>query len=165
MTLAEYESINWKYMRKTRKIVFALPVFMLVIFGMNTCNSVAGINQNAESNITGSVLSLAILALFLGFLYYSIRRGFKKNYLNTPALAEGCTYTLTEESITMEGNSISSKQPWSTSFKQAVKIDKWMVLSSSGTTAYFLDTEKLVAPASISDMEETLKRKGVALKD
>ena len=152
MTLAEYESINWKYLRKTRKLWFVLPVFMLSIFSLNTCNVLISSNPEDKSNVTGSLSSLIVLLLFLGFLYYSFIRGFKKNYLNTPALAEGLTYTLSDEAIETQGLSTNSKQPWPASFKQAVKIGKWILLASSGTTAYFLDTEKLIQPFSVTDI-------------
>lgn len=161
MSLAEYESINWKYLRKTRKWWFIFPVFMLLIFVMNACSSFTSDNPEMYSNLSGSMWSLAMMLLFFGFLYYSFVRGFKKNYYNTPALAEGLTYMLSEESIITEGESTNSRQPWSSSFKQVVKIGKWMLLSSSGTTAYFLDTEKLIAPATLADVQELLRTKGV----
>ena len=165
LTLQEFTSLNWKYLRKTRKSWFIIPTFLLVVFSINSCNILVGTNGYEESKISDAFWPLGIFLLFFGFLYYSFVKESKKSYFSTPALAEGLAHTLSEESITIHGNSMNGIQGWAVSFKQAVKIGKWILLSSSGTTAYFLDTEKLVAPATITDVGELLLRKGIKLKE
>jgi len=164
LTLGEFISINWKYLRKTRKSWLIIPVFLLLAFSVNSCNILVGTRGYENHKISDALLPLCFYFLFFGFMYYSFIKSFKKNYFNNPALAEGLTYTLSDELITVHGSLLNGTQPWSVSFKEAVKIDKWILLSSSGSTAYFLAIEKLVAPATISDVKDLFQRKGVKMK-
>ena len=97
-------------------------------------------------------------------MYFGLNNGFKKNYINTPALAEGLIYAISDEQITIDGVSMKATLPWPTSFKSATQIGKWLLLFSSSTSAYFLNTEKLVEPATISDVNALFIRKGIKLK-
>lgn len=166
MTLTEFSSINWLMLRNKMGYMIVFPIIVLLSFVVTTCNMIAGTNSNesAYPKDLESILTILGAVLFVGFIYYSYRKAIKKNYLNTPALSEGLSYTLTDELIETHSSTINGSQPWAASFKTANKVGKWILLPSSGNAFYFLDTEKIVAPSTISDVEELFKRKNVKLK-
>lgn len=47
--------------------------------------------------------------------------------------------------------------------KKAVRINRWILLSSSGAAAYYLDTTQIIAPATVTDIEQMFQRKGVKM--
>lgn len=162
MTLAEYKSLNWAYIRKTRKSVFLLPIFFLLIIIVNIT---VGITFPRASNYEPKNMAFfgLFFILFVFLLFSRFNTAFKKNYANTPALVDGLTITLSEQSIAIHSLLINGEQPWPASFKRAVKIDKWIILSSGPTTAYFLNTEKIESPATLTDLAALLQHKGVKL--
>lgn len=165
LTLDEFISINWKYLRKSRKSWFVIPIFLLIVFTINSCNIIVGTRGFENARTSDAFLPIGLYALFFGFLYYTFVKGFKKNYFNTPDLLDGLSYTLSNDSISVQGNIVNSIQPWPVSFKRAIKIGKWILLSSSGTAAYFLNIEKLAAPATLTDVKELLQSKGIQLEE
>jgi len=160
LTLAEFTSINWKYLRKIRKIIFVLPVVMLIPFVSSISYLFAGGDGKFDRNALW--MPLVILAFYI-FTYYSYVKAFKKNYDNTPALSDGLTYTLSDDSIIMQGNAVNSVLPWPATFKKAVRINRWILLSSSGAAAYYLDTTQIITPATVTDIEQMFQRKGVKM--
>ncbi|MBD2722460.1 hypothetical protein [Hymenobacter armeniacus] len=166
MTLAEFSSINWLMLRKKIGYLIIFPIIVLLSFVVTTCNMVVGMKSDDTTYPMDSESIMTMLggALFVGFIYYSYRKAIKKNYLNTPALSEGLNYTLTEELIQTQSSTINGSQPWAASFKTANKVGKWILLPSSGNAFFFLDTEKILPPSTMSDVEELFNRKGVKLK-
>jgi hypothetical protein len=161
MTLAEFKALNWAHLRKARKRLLVAPLLGIAIVAVNL-----SLDAKYKAQSIGLFTGLAIIAgifLLYGALIFSINKSIKKSYLNTPALADGMTITLSENSISMHSHSINGEQPWPVSYKLAIKIKNWVIMSSGPASAYFLDTEQIAAPAMITDLEALFQRKEVKL--
>lgn len=88
LTVAEFSSLNWKYLRKTRKIIFVLPVVLLTLFVFVIASYLIGGDRNKGFD-TSSLWPPIGMLIFFGSMYYSYIKGFKKNYYNTPLYRKG----------------------------------------------------------------------------
>jgi hypothetical protein len=164
LSLEDYSRINRRVILKTRWWYLCLLFLMIIIISGN--NFLTNLSSH-ENRFEASDLIILLLpfAIITGSMYFSYKRLFKKNYMNTPALAEGAIYTLSDSTISMISESTNVSQPWPISFKKALLIDHWIVLYASATTAYFLDLNTLVSPAALSDVKILLQQKGILLKE
>jgi hypothetical protein len=163
MSLSQFKSLNWAHLRKVRKRLFVAPLFGILILAINL--SVDAKYKSQSIDLTTGISILAFAFLIYGFFFFNINKTINKNYLNTSALADGMTVTLTETSISLHSKLVNSEHPWPVSYKQAIRIKNWVILSSGPASAYFLDTEKIISPATITDLEALLQHKGIKIKN
>ena len=71
------------------------------------------------------------------------------------------TITLTEDSIRLHSRTVNSENPWPTSYKKAINLENWVVLSSGSASAYFLDLTKLQSPSTVAGMQALFQRKRI----
>jgi hypothetical protein len=161
LTFEEYKALNWRYLWKTRKLTFLIPLLMGGFLLLNTVGEISRGNQ--EASPISFIYPLLFPGLLGSLLWFSFTRAFKKNYFNTPALSEGLTYSFSNESVSATGPSLSMEQPWPLTFKKAFHIGKWILLSSSANAAYFLDTEKIASPATLEDFKALMQKKEITL--
>jgi hypothetical protein len=160
LSLQEYSAINWKIVWKTRWQRF---IFILLVPAIIFVSALR--NPAPRLPIYLQLLPAIIMPVALAiWIYLPFRKQFKLNYQNFPAFAEGATHTLTESDVYLVSTSTLSKQPWAPFYKKALLIDQWIVLYASATTGYFLDLRKLVAPATLADVEALFQSKGITLK-
>jgi hypothetical protein len=159
MSLAEFKTLNWAHLRKVRKRIFAYPFLFIAVLAINFYTQIT--EKPLQTNSFTWFLILTCICLFCGLLVFNINKNIKKNYLNTPILAEGMTVTLTENSISVHGPSVNGEQSWPNSYKQAIAVKNWIVLSYSAASVYFLDTNRIVPPATTTDVEELFQHKGI----
>lgn len=161
MSLAEFKALNWAHLRKVRKRIFAYPFLFIAVLGLNFYNQKP--TESLETNYFVWFLIIASICLFCGLFVFNINNNIKKNYLNTPVLEEGMAVTLTENSIGVHGPSVNGEQPWPASYKKAISVKNWIILSYGPASVYFLDASRIVPPATIADVEELFQRKGIKL--
>lgn len=166
MTLAEFESINKKFGREFFKMIFSPGFVVLLVIIFVAYKYLLSDNTTGPFDLLGTLQSLAITALIIGFSFglikYLVDRGLKNAYHANPELMEGLAYTLTQDSIVIEGKSNTHKKLDLSSFEQATLINNWLVISAEHGR-YYLDFERLVPPATVAEVGEVFQRNGIAI--
>ena len=161
MTLPEFRALNWALIRRTRKRLLIAPLFGVFIVAVNLASD-AKYKAEGISPLTGFAIVGSLILLYTLF-FYGLNKTIKKNYVNTSALADGMTITLSDASISLHSKVVNSECSWPNSYKKATRLKNWVILSSGPSSAYFLDVEKMEAPATIADLTTLLLQKGIKI--
>jgi Mn2+/Fe2+ NRAMP family transporter len=163
LSLQEYASLNRRLLWKRRWWYYSLLLLALLLM---VSSSLLELWHYPQDSLLSArvILPFVYLLLVLFLVFFLLNKNIKRNYRNTPHLADGATYTLADTTITGEGPSIQFRQPWPVTTKKAYQIGHWVVLYASATTAYFLNLHALEAPATLTEVEAMLQQQGIVLK-
>lgn len=163
LSLPQYASLNRRLIWKRRWWYYSFLFLILISMFSSTLIELWHSPQDSLFSVR-VMLPFGYLLLVAFLVFFVINRNIKRNYHNSPHLADGATYTLADTTITGEGPSIQFRQSWPITTKKAYLLDDWVVLYASTATAYFLHLPALEAPASLADVEAILQQHGIVLK-